>query len=173
LRGDSASSYLFAVILFGIPSEDLLVPAHIHHRRRRSGGPFGPAASIWKVSLSPGTNAAYSDAEGRFKIDSVTPGRYRITPTLDGFVYAKPARLKAVRDAGVWVQAAGGSPVKGVQLRMTKPGVIGGRALLPNGEAITGISAGIHVLSFRFDDYGQRILTDVPGVPLARPDDRG
>ena len=129
------------------------------------------------VTLTPGRDVADTDAEGHFRIDNVTSGRYRITPTLKGFVFSRSMQVHAIRDPGIWLQVSGNSSIRNLQIRMVKPGVITGRVLLPDGRPVPRTTT-VDLLRDRYDDYGQRRLTpaqalNLPGQSPFRVDDRG
>jgi len=130
---------------------------------------FGPLPTLGETT---------TDAQGRFRFEAVKPGRYRVIPALQGFVFSRPARLRAPRESGVWVEAAADGRTEKVQLHMAREGVITGRVLDSNGQPVPGGSAA--VMRYRYDEHGARALRGVPGISypgtawsFVRTDDRG
>ena len=90
----------------------------------RTGEPVADA----RVTLTPeppgaGTKTADTDAEGRFAITGIAPGRYAIAATRTLF-------FRPRRDAGAAVLALGeGQSLTGVQVLLAPTGVIAGRVI--------------------------------------------
>jgi hypothetical protein len=124
------------------------------------------------VRVDVGPHGGTTNTEGRFRI-LVSPGRYQIVPTLNGFVYLRPSRLKAPQTSAVWVQVREGQNVGDIQLRLVRQGTITGRVVDANGQSMPGMS--MQLLRYQYDDYGTRSLAPIPGVSVrpVRMDDRG
>jgi len=148
----------------------------------------GSEPAFGSLGTAPASAAnGVTDEKGLFNIQ-VKPGRYRIVPSREGFVYARPVRMKMAREPGSWVQAMEGRRTSNVQLRMVLEGVIAGRVLdtdgqpppLNTGTPIPSSTATVTILQYQYDDYGKRALNPVPGVSYAsaaysfvRPNDLG
>ena len=115
--------------------------------------------------LREGAATTITDAEGRFSIEA-TPGRYRVVPVLEGFVYAATARVKTAREQGLWVQLPEWQQIRNLRLGMTKEGVISGRVLDIHGQppavnTIPGINrqsstATVTVMQYGYTEFGKR-----------------
>jgi hypothetical protein len=125
--------------------------------------------------LSSGT----TDSTGRFKIPISKSGRYSVVPSLQGYVYSRPAHIRTGREAGIWVQIADGRPVPPLALKMVKAGAVVGKVLTATGGTLPGTLATVSLLQYVYDNTGQRRLGNVPGLHFAyegsfvRMDDRG
>jgi hypothetical protein len=102
-----------------------------------------------------------TDDQGRFRIEAPA-GRFRVVPSLDGYVFSRPERFRAPREPGVWISVATGQRVEGVGLRLVREGVIRGVVLDASGQAVPGGSA--FLSRYRYDQYGSRRLSGIPGV---------
>lgn len=138
----------------------------------------GPAPEF--VFGSPPTfGEGITDSQGRFGIQAVKPGRYRVVPELEGFVYSRPARFQAPREPGIWIQVAAGQQVQNLELRMVREAVITGRAFDAPGQPL--VNPAIAALQrYKYDDYGNRQLGGIRGIfypgaawSFVRMDDRG
>jgi hypothetical protein len=124
------------------------------------------------------THQVMTDSKGRFTIDPATAGHYRLTPVRQGMVYARPARLKAPREPGVWVDVSSGS-VQDVQLRMVREAIITGRVLDSDGNPFPAVQGRVAVQRYAYDERGTKRLSAVPVVhdgsigTYGRMDDRG
>jgi hypothetical protein len=135
------------------------------------------------VKVSASTDAPFvsgiTDSNGRFKLAIAQPGRYSVLPSLKGYVYSRPARIKTGREPGVWVQIADGRAIPPLELRMVKPGSITGKVLTATGDTLPGNIAVVTLLQHTYDSSGARTLRSVPGLHFAyegsfvRMDDRG
>ena len=111
-----------------------------------------------------GIQTTSTDAQGHFAIAVVPPGRYRVVPERNGYVFAFPPGVKEARDPGVWIQVAAGQPVSDVELKMIQKAVITGRVLDVNGNAAPGNVASVTLMRYSYDETGQWRLGYVPGV---------
>jgi protocatechuate 3,4-dioxygenase beta subunit len=114
---------------------------------------------------------AISDAEGRFVIEAARPGRYRLAPVLDGYVYARPEHLEAPVAPGLVLQIEPRQPMDGLEVALVPEAIITGQVFRPNGSP----HSNTRVRLFRngYDDQGRQTPVDVPGVSSVRTDDRG
>jgi protocatechuate 3,4-dioxygenase beta subunit len=93
----------------------------------------------------------FSDAEGRFAITGVAPGRYSLTVTKPGFV-----RL----DQAARVDVAPGAAVSGIELRMLRAASIAGRIVDENGEALAMANVSVETRDSRQTREVAFTLTD-------------
>ncbi len=77
-----------------------------------------------------------SDAEGRFSISKLSPGRYHVRIEKPGFVARRASR--AVLANGGVLTVSEGDPIKDVTVQLWPAAVIRGKVLDPNGEPVTG-----------------------------------
>jgi hypothetical protein len=138
-----------------------------------------------KVSLLPeaamdvprptASKVVETDAQGRFSIEYLTPGRYRVVPNRDGFVALRPSRLEAPSVPGVWVEVGEKESVRGIQLRIAKEGVLAGRVLDARGAPLAGTN-NITLVRGAYNPYG-KLTWDGALRPFSSsstsPDDRG
>jgi hypothetical protein len=106
-------------------------------------------------------SGAVTDDQGRFRIEAPA-GRFRVVPSLDGYVFSRPERLRAPREPGVWISVGTGQRVEGVELHLVREAVIRGVVLDASGQAVPGGSA--FLSRYRYDRYGSRRLSGIPGV---------
>ncbi len=83
-----------------------------------------------------GNYTASTDADGRFHIENVTPGRYRLFVERTGFVGVNERGLRS--DTNVFTVRAGQS-VDGLLLRMMLTAVISGRVTDEDGDPMAGV----------------------------------
>jgi protocatechuate 3,4-dioxygenase beta subunit len=138
-----------------------------------------------KVSLLPeaamdvprptASKVVETDAQGRFSIEYLTPGRYRVVPSRDGFVALRPSRVKVPSVPGVWVEVAENESVRGIQFQMAKEGVLAGRVLDSRGAPLTN-SNNFTLVRGAYNAYG-KLTWDGALRPFSSsstsPDDRG
>jgi len=111
-----------------------------------------------------GIRVGVTDSQGHFAITEVMPGRYRVVPERNGFVFAFPTDTKEAREPGVWIQVGAGQTVKGIQLHITPKAVISGRVLDVKGNAVPANAASVSLMQYRYDDSGKKRLSWVPGI---------
>src|SRR5688572_3858223 len=113
------------------------------------------------------SHEATSDAEGRFVLDQVEPGRYMLVAERAGFitqVYGATRRT----GPGTTLTVSSGQTVE-IVVDLVAQGVVGGRVTGPDGEP----QSGLPVLAFQFQYLaGARRLVPVRLSP-AVTDDRG
>jgi len=107
---------------------------------------------------------AVTDSQGHFKLETKDTGRFRVYPTKNGYIYARPGQKHAPTEPGVWVQVSDGSHIKDLDLRMATPGVISGRVLDANGKPIVGTAGSVTLMRYTYRDDGTRELGWVPGI---------
>jgi len=118
---------------------------------------------------------AQTDQQGRFRLEKVLPGQYRIAPQSIG--YSLPSQ------GGELITARDGELVRNVRLSLVRDGAIHGRVIPPNGRLLTGVEVelvtgsvvvkGPRVLKFSgkavaVGENGEYQLTVVPGEYYVR-----
>jgi hypothetical protein len=98
---------------------------------------------------------ALTDASGNFRVEGVEPGRYEVSGERNGFV-----RLGAERQgqSRVLLTLRPGQDLSGVSLKLTPQGVVTGRVLDEDGDAVGGAQVQLLRSAFRF---GRRELAPV------------
>jgi protocatechuate 3,4-dioxygenase beta subunit len=89
---------------------------------------------------------AFTDAEGRFKLKNVQPGRYRLWASHEGYVSAAYQEKTSRRRAPTLV-LTGGQELRDVVFRLQRAPVITGRVVDEDGEPIQG--ANVTVSAYR------------------------
>jgi hypothetical protein len=113
-----------------------------------------------------GIQSTTTDSQGHFAM-SAEPGRYRVVPERNGFVFAYPSGVKESREPGVWIRVAAGQSVPDLTLKMIQKAVISGRVLDKDGNAAAGPVASVTLLRYAYDETGKWRLGYVPGVSYA------
>ena len=113
-----------------------------------------------------GGGAATTDEQGRYTITGLSAGNYTVTASKSGFVDAVYGQRRPLQ-AGTPVQLAEGQSAPGVDLRLTRGGVITGHVLDEDGEALP--RALVTVQRYQYQ-RGERQLQPVGGD---QTDDRG
>jgi hypothetical protein len=102
-----------------------------------------------------------TDAEGKFRIEGVEPGEYRLMAERQGFV-TQQYGAKRQYSAGMAIQVTAGLEVKGLEMRMTPQAVVTGRVLDEEGEPLA--NAMVQVYQQRYMQ-GKRQLAPMGGQP--------
>ena len=92
------------------------------------------------------TPSVTTDAQGTFALPVSSPGRYRVLPQRNEFVYARPARLQSIQ-AGVVVSVVKESVSK-IELAMVREGIIAGQILDPTGMPLAGVTVNLLVRTY-------------------------
>lgn len=116
-----------------------------------------------KVSVESMQNWSYTDAEGRFSLLFADTGHYHLVPTLSGFAYSRPSRLKATV-AGAWIDVSAGQKIQDIHLKMVRGAVITGALVDKDGTPIFGNHGSAALLRYRYDDEGNKVLVSAPGA---------
>lgn len=112
------------------------------------------------------TYICQTDAEGRFSVADVAPGRYQVETSRPGFQAKAPERAAtAANFPQITVQA--GQRTSGVGLRLTPLGAIGGKILDDRGNGVP--NATVEAIQFRYQ-AGKRVPRPVQRM---QTDDRG
>ena len=107
-----------------------------------------------------------ADSQGRFSFVGVSPGKYTLAVTCNGFMSASSG--SAQREAEMVVVTAG-QPVKDLAIELTPYAVLTGKVLDEDGEPMQ--NATVKLIRYTYQPGGRRTL-----APLGRPaqtDDRG
>lgn len=91
------------------------------------------------VSPHPHVFAAYTDSDGRFAIEKITPGRYRFSVSHAGYI-SQQFRSKRAGEPGAVLALSPGQEVTDVLFRLIRAAVITGRIVDANGEPMTGVT---------------------------------
>ena len=97
---------------------------------------------------------ATSDAEGKFEIEGIVPGRYKIFVERPGFLEVDAKRK---RSPGISLSVNSGQEIKGVVLRMLSAAVITGRVLDEDGDPMP--NAQVTALQRRYSSGHLRLQT--------------
>ena len=143
-------------------------PASVAGRvRLGERGVAGVAVMVLPAEPRPGfsvSGRARTDAEGRYKVSNLAPGRYRVLPSAPGYVVGEAAP----RWMGLLVTLAPGESVDDADFTLTRGGVITGRVTDADGRPVVGET--VRVASADEDQEPTR--TPFTTVPW-RTDDRG
>src|SRR5213078_4613799 len=108
-----------------------------------------------------------SDGNGRFILENVTPGKYRLIATYDGGYVPAEYGQRSPTGEGIPFEIAAGQKMTGIQLAMPPTGAISGRVYDRDGEPL----GKAQVLALRHVyKNGRRGMTIVQSV---ESDDRG
>src|SRR5437660_3172569 len=91
-----------------------------------TGDPVRKTRVTVEAADAPRVTPVFSDAEGRFAIEGLSPARYIVTAAKPGFIRTKSAR----------VDVTAGAQVGGMELRMPRSASISGRVVDENGEPL-------------------------------------
>jgi protocatechuate 3,4-dioxygenase beta subunit len=123
-------------------------------RLRAIPGTTAPGSQSASQS-SPQSRSANTDAGGRFVFESLSPGRYVVLATHDGYV--KNAREYGDL-RGKWLLLAPGQHVSDIVVRLLPNGTIAGRVRNEAGKPLRGVSVQAMKSSY---PHGKRELHDV------------
>jgi len=104
---------------------------------------------------------ASSDRDGRYRFDTLPPGRYRIAAQKDGF--APPMDPSAMQ----MFEVAAGQILDDLTVSLRRGGAFAGRVLDPHGQPIAGV--GVTVLLKRLSRDDQPAAAASSGAPLLMP----
>ncbi len=121
--------------------------------------PFAPPTSAGQA-VPTAAGQAVTDAEGRFQINNVAAGSFRVTVTAPGYVLS---------GSELTVQVAEGQAVKNLELAVAKGGVITGKVTSNGTRPVIGEPVTLTPV----DANGQPAQTRLPGGMNFRTDDRG
>lgn len=89
------------------------------------------------------SKTAYTDAAGRFTLEGITPGKYRLSAERSGFLTASYGQRTAT-GSGTLMTVDVGQKITDAAMRMTPHGVIAGRVVDEDGEPV--VSATVQVM---------------------------
>ena len=154
------------------------------------GGQMGPGAmgpgGMRMIGAATGARGAVTDSEGRFRLENVAPGEYRVSHQRAGFIAPRVSSLASRNDV---VKVGEGETVHGLRFTMLPQAVLAGRVVDEDGEPMQGVSVNVMARGaqrggsrqfrpFRSnatDDRGEFRIADVaPGkvILAVRPMDR-
>jgi len=130
---------------------------------------LAPTAGIFMDGRGQQQNpyAAVTDAEGRFHVERVPPGDYRVTLERNGFVVTS-RRSRAY--SSTFLSLTAGQETTGLLFRMLPAGVIQGKIVDEDGDAVQGV--GVVAMSAtsqngfaggQTNDLGEYRLSGLPG----------
>jgi len=96
-----------------------------------------------RVDLRPGNLTVFTDAKGTFTFRNLTPGRYTISVTRDGFI-PQEDRRRGITISGLGVTLASGETLRDIVLSMIPAPVITGRVFDPYGEPLAAALVRAH-----------------------------
>jgi hypothetical protein len=124
---------------------------------------YGESLPTFQFGAPTTLGEGLTDAQGRFTV-AARPGRYRVVPEKEGYIFAHPVALQYPREPGTWVDIPAQQKVQDLRLQVQREGVISGRVIDSTGNVFPGTSGSASVQVYRYDDYGNRSLAGVPGV---------
>jgi hypothetical protein len=110
--------------------------------------------AVGVVPGPPVTFAATTDAEGKYRIEGVEPGEYRLTAERQGFVTQQYGARRSYQ-IGTSIQVTSGLELKNLDIRLVPHAVIAGRVLDEEGEPLA--NAMIQVLQRRYMQGKQQL----------------
>jgi protocatechuate 3,4-dioxygenase beta subunit len=111
--------------------------------------------------------AAVSDAEGKFSIDNIDPGRYTLTAERQGFVQ-QAYGAKRVNGAGITLDLRASQVMKDLSFKLMPQGVIAGHVLDDEGEPVAGVT--LMALQYRYLMNKKRLMPVSGGQPASTND---
>lgn len=90
---------------------------------------------------------ATTDAGGRFVLQNVEPGRYRVDAERNGYVRGN-FNGRSISRSGMTINVAAGQEMKGLDLKLTPQAVITGRVLDEEGEPVA--NANVQCLKYQY-----------------------
>jgi protocatechuate 3,4-dioxygenase beta subunit len=121
-----------------------------------TGDPLRKAVlALTKVEGRNEPNTATSDANGRFQLKNLEPGRYHLSATRNGYARQEYGQ-RATHGSGTILTLTAGQHLKDVSFRLTPAAVIAGHVYDEDGEPVA--EAEVQALRFQYEK-GQRKLT--------------
>ena len=131
-----------------------------------SGRPVKRARVFLNAAELPGGRGMLTDDSGAYEIGDLPAGRYTLNVSKSGFVSLSYGQRRPLQ-AGTPLQLLDGQQLKSVDFRLPRGGVIAGRVLDEDGEAVPG--AMVRVMRYQYQQ-GDRRLTP---AGTGQTDDRG
>src|SRR6476660_6109010 len=131
-----------------------------------TGRPIKRARVLVNAAELPGGRGMLTDDSGTYEITELPAGRYTLNVSKSGFVSLSYGQRRPLQ-AGTPLQLLDGQQLKSVDFSLPRGGVISGRILDEDGEAVPG--ATVRVMRYQYQQ-GDRLLTQ---AGTAQTDDRG
>jgi len=131
-----------------------------------TGRPIKRARVFVNASELPGGRGMLTDDSGIYEITDLPAGRYTLNVSKSGFVQLSYGQRRPLQ-AGTPLQLLDGQQLKGVDFRLPRGGVISGRILDEDGEAVPG--ATVRVMRYQYQQGDRRLIQ----AGTAQTDDRG
>jgi len=125
--------------------------------------------SVSAPELGGNGKTASTNADGRYEIKELPPGRYTITVTRSGYVQLRYGQRRPF-ETGRQLQVNDRQLVDNVDFRLPRVGVISGRVFDETGDPMSGV----RMMAMRQVFFeGRRRLVPVPGAMPMQTDDAG
>jgi len=131
-----------------------------------TGRPIKRARVFVNAAELPGGRGTLTDDSGTYEITDLPAGRYTLNVSKSGFVSLSYGQRRPLQ-AGTPLQLLDGQQLKSVDFSLPRGGVISGRIVDEDGEAVPG--AMVRVMRYQYQQ-GDRRLTQ---AGTAQTDDRG
>jgi hypothetical protein len=131
-----------------------------------TGRPVRRARVFINAAELSGGRGMLTDDAGTFDFSDLPAGRYTVTVSKAGFVSLSYGQRRPLQ-AGTPLQLGDGEQLRGVDFRLPRGSVIGGRVVDEDGEAMAGVT--VRVMRYEYQQ-GDRRLTPVGN---SQTDDRG
>jgi hypothetical protein len=131
-----------------------------------TGRPVKRARVLATAAELPGGRAMLTDDSGIFDLSELPAGRYSLTVSKTGFIALSYGQRRPLQ-AGTPLQLADGQQLKGVDFSLPRGGVIAGRVVNEDGEAMPGVI--VRIMRYQYQQ-GERRLT---AAGTAQTDDLG
>lgn len=130
---------------------------------------FLPAVTVLLMREGSSPKRATTDAEGRFSIEGIAPGPYRLVTSRDGYAPARPIGRK-LHARGLPLTISAGNGLTGLTIPLDRAGVITGTILDQAGSPV--FHAEVDAVDAYFDEFGQKTLRAGENS-VVQTDDRG
>ena len=120
----------------------------------------------------PSYPQASTDAQGKFLLKDVEPGRYYLTLAANGYVrqqYGQRGFAATYPNTGTVINLAAGQTLKDLSIELTPTGTVSGTIRDPQKQALAGVP--VKLMQVAYDENGNRRLR--PAATITRTDDRG
>jgi hypothetical protein len=131
-----------------------------------TGRPVKRARVFVSAAELPGGRGMLTDDSGAFEITELPAGRYTLNVSKSGFVSLSYGQRRPLQ-AGTPLQLVEGQQLKGVDFRLPRGGVISGRVLDEDGDAVPG--AMVRVMRYQYLQGDRQLMPAGTG----QTDDRG
>ena len=131
-----------------------------------SGRPVKHARVFINAAELQGGRGILTDDTGIFDFTELPAGRYTLSVSKSGFISLSYGQRRPLM-AGTPLQLADGQPLKGIEFRLPRGGVISGRVLDEEGEPVVG--ANVRIMRYQYQQGDRRLSPAGSG----QTDDRG